>query len=94
MKRTIDNKIILCPFCGSKLLEVSYDLLLKRDNGKELVRFVLRCPRTGCETEVVHTTFMAYERSRWDEEIEDYDEMTFEDQMALDPMATGGEQYE
>ncbi|MCK5216346.1 MAG: hypothetical protein KAJ93_01060 [Methanosarcinales archaeon] len=86
MKRVVDNKIILCPFCGKELREISYDLLLKRDNGKELIQFTLGCPNSGCETEVIHTTFMDYERGREFEE-----QMTFEDEMALDPIATGGE---
>lgn len=85
MKRVIDDKVILCPFCDKELREISYDMLLKRDNGKELIQFTLGCPSAGCETEVTHTTFKEFEREVWCER------RTFEDQMALDRMATGDE---
>lgn len=82
MKRVVDGKIIQCPICGKELREISYDLLFKRDNGKELVQFVLGCPNSGCETEVAHTTFMEYERSN--HEGHSLSDLSFEDQMALD----------
>lgn len=85
MKRIVDNKIILCPMCGKELREISYDLLFKRDNGKELIQFILGCPNSGCETEVTHTTFMAYEReTEWEDRETFKERMTLEDQMALD----------
>ena len=85
MKRVVDDKIILCPMCGKELREISYDMLFKRDNGKELVQFTLGCPNTGCETEVTHTTFMEYERSvEWKDPETFRERMTLEDQMALD----------
>lgn len=71
MKRVVDNKIIRCPICDNIMKESSYEVLLKRDNGKELIQFTLICPNSSCETEVVHTTFMSYERG---DVIEDNDQ--------------------
>ena len=85
MKRVVDNKIILCPMCGKELREISYDLLFKRDNGKELIQFTLGCPNSGCETEVIHTTFMEFEReTEWEDRETFKERMTLEDEMALD----------
>jgi len=85
MKRVVDSKIILCPMCGKEMGEISYERLFKRDNGKELIQFVLGCPNSGCETEVTHTTFMEFERSvEWESREAFQERMTFEDEMALD----------
>lgn len=87
MIRVVDDTIITCPFCGTVMKEIEYTSLFKRENGKELIRFTLGCPKTGCETEVCHTTFMEYNRS----EYQSASDLSFEDQMALDTVATGGE---